>query len=322
MLSSREAAAIVIAMTLLVEVVAIPRPVTVIESAAVGPQPSVPAAVATASLLGVTVRIGIAYSPPVRCSRSGAKCVLRYDLYRPAGPGPFPIVVMAPGGPTSPTGGGRLAAFARGVAARGAVVMVANWRQGDRYGGRPPIAVGDIGCAIRTARSIAPAVHGDLRRIVLLGHSLGGWGSAIEMLDATASTPALGSCLRRTGSTRPAAFIGIAGAYAGPAGDFDDVDWSDLLGVRLSADAAFWARFNPLVVAARSRSAHVPVLLIYGSADRTVAPTQTKRFATRLRAANRAPRVVMEPGMGHTTVLTTATTFREVFALIRRLPSS
>jgi acetyl esterase/lipase len=313
----RRAASIAVAVLLVAGALAISRPAAAV--AVLMPEPQTPAP-APAPLLAVRTRTGVPYSPPVRCARSGATCVLRYDLYSPAGRGPWPLVVVAPGGPGTPIGGGRLAAFARGLAARGTVVLVANWRQGDRYGGRPPIASRDIGCAIRTARSIAPAVHGDPRRIVLLGHSLGGWGGAVAMLSPADSTPGPGSCLVRTGSSRPAAFIGIAGAYAGPAGDFDDVDWSDLLGVPLSADAAFWARFDPLTMAARSRAAHIPVLLIHGSRDGTVSPRQTTRFATRLRAAHWVPRVVLEPRMGHSTVLLTGTTYREVVAFLGRLP--
>jgi pimeloyl-ACP methyl ester carboxylesterase len=198
--------------------------------------------------------------------------------------------------------------------------MVASWRQGDRYGGTVPRAFGDIGCAIRTARSIATRVGGDARRIVLLGHSLGGWGGAVTTLDPAASTPLAGECLAPTGSTRPAAFVGIAGAYAGPAGDVDDVDWTDLIGASRAAAPGRWAQADPLVVAARSRARRVPTLLIHGSADTGVAPTQTTRFAAALRHAGWSPRVLVEPGLGHMSVLTAQATFAQVARLVDALP--
>lgn len=300
--------------------------------AAASPAPARPsaagAAVSSAAIVpsaapySVTVKNRIALTPSVRCGRTGAQCVLRYDLYVPTGPGPWPIVVVAPGGPNSPTALGRLVGFAHQVAAGGAVVMVATWRQGDRYGGTVPTAFGDIGCAVRTARAIATSVGGDARRIVLLGHSLGGWAGAVVMLDAAASTPPTGQCLVPTGSTRPAAFIGIAGTYAGPAGDQDDVDWADLLGASRLVDSARWDRADPLGLATRSPARHVPVLLIHGLADRSVGVTQTRRFAAELRRASWQPRVLIEPGMGHSNVLTAPATIREISALLSRLPKA
>lgn len=283
---------------------------------------SSPAIVQSATPYPVTVKTGIALTPSVRCARTGARCVLRYDLYVPTGPGPWPMVVVAPGGPTSPTASGRLVGFARQIAAGGVVVMVAGWRQGDRYGGTVPAAFGDIGCAVRTARAIAGSVDGDAHRIVLLGHSLGGWAGAVVTLDGAASVPTAGQCLVPTGSTRPAAFIGIAGAYAGPAGDQDDVDWEDLLGASRLVDPTLWDRVDPLGLATSSPARHIPVLLIHGSADTGVAVSQTGRFATELRRASWQPRVLVEPGMSHSSVLTAPTTMREIGALLGRLPEA
>jgi acetyl esterase/lipase len=263
---------------------------------------------------------GIPLTPLVACGRAGERCVLRYDLYRPVGRGSWPIIVVAPGGPTAPTGGGHLADFARRLASDGAVVMVASWRQGDRYGGTVPRAFGDIGCALRTARSIASGVAGDVRRLVLLGHSLGGWGGAVVALDPAASVPLPRDCLVRTGPTRPAAFIGLAGAYAGPAGDHDDVDWVDLIGASRTADPVRWDRADPLAIARRSRVRQIPVLLIHGSADTGVAPSQTSRFATELRAAGWRPKVVVERGFTHMGILTAPATFTLVARLVDALP--
>jgi acetyl esterase/lipase len=268
----------------------------------------------------VLARTGIAFTPSIGCGRSGERCVLRYDLYRPVGRGPWPMVVVAPGGPTSPTGGGHLTSFASRLAAAGAVVMVASWRQGDAYGGTVPRAFGDIGCAVRTARSIAAGVAADSGRIVLLGHSLGGWAGAVVALDPAASIPRGGECLARAGSTRPAAFVGIAGAYAGPAGEQDDVDWTDLIGATELADPGRWAQADPLRIASRTRAHRIPTLLIHGSADTGVSPTQTTRFAAALRLAGWRPQVLVERGFGHMSVLTAPATFTLIARTVNALP--
>lgn len=267
----------------------------------------------------VAVRTAIPLTPSVPCSRSGARCRLSYDLYAPVGGGPWPVLVLSPGGPSSPTGGGHLVDLATRIAGTGAVVLVGSWRQGDRYGGTIPTAFRDIGCAVRTARNVAAAVGGSPARVALVGHSLGGWGGAIVALDAVRSRPTADGCLAGTGSARPDAFIGLAGAYAGIEGAADDVDWVDLIGATSASRPDLWRVADPVAVARYSNAAAIPIVLVHGTADTGVAVSQTTAFARALRSAGRTPRVVLVSGAGHMTLLTHPTTLTEIARVLDRI---
>lgn len=269
----------------------------------------------------VAVRTSLPLTPAIPCARSGARCSLAYDLYAPAAGGPWPVAVIVPGGPTSPTGGGHLVDLATRIAGTGAVVLVASWRQGDRYGGTPPAAFRDIGCAVRTARHVAAAVGGNGARVALVGHSLGGWAGAVVVLDGVRSRPTSDTCLATTGSARPDAFVGLAGAYSGLEGGVDDVDWVDLIGSTSSSRPDLWRIADPVAVARYSNAAAIPILLVHGTADTGVDAAQTAALARALRSAGRAPRVVLVAGAGHMTLLTHPMTLAAIAATLDRLSS-
>jgi acetyl esterase/lipase len=147
--------------------------------------------------------------------------LLEMDRYAPAGGGPWPTVVMLHGGDSD---GGAMAGLAAAVAERGALVYVptyldSGWPtlQQVRSGqSKPDRALGDIACAVRTARADAADNGGDPGRLVLVGFSRGGQIGAVVSLagDHPAVTgSSSGNCLGPPGSAVPQAFVGLDGPY-------------------------------------------------------------------------------------------------------------
>ena len=116
-------------------------------------------------------------------------------VYKPAGQGPFPLLVMSHGSPRQPAaraklGVNTLSAQARAYAAKGWVVAVpvrrgygssgGGWAEGYGSCQSPDYASGGLATAqdIRAAVTAASADAAvDKSRVVLMGVSAGGWGS-------------------------------------------------------------------------------------------------------------------------------------------------
>jgi acetyl esterase/lipase len=156
------------------------------------------------------------------------------DVYAPTATGPWPLVVVVPGGPTPiDQVRGYADDFALAIADRGAVVMTANWRQGTE-------SLADVACAVGVARATGPAYGADPARVILVGHSLGASPVAILGLTPVPAPPDAASCDPTSGSLRPDAIVVIAGLY----GFYEK---------QLAADA--------------SQDEHIPVVVAQGGAD-------------------------------------------------------
>jgi acetyl esterase/lipase len=134
------------------------------------------------------------------------------DIYAPAAAGPWPTVVLLAGGPKAPGDQTYMNSAAFAIAARGAVVMAVSWRQGAQYGGGWRTSFRDVGCAVGVARRMGPRYGARSDRVVLVGHSLGGWAAAVVGLTPTPFRPAPGQCGRTAGSLRPEAVVTLGGA--------------------------------------------------------------------------------------------------------------
>lgn len=127
--------------------------------------------------------------------KGGEQALIDVTVFRPAGPGPFPVVVLSHGAPRSPaerrTGGRqRLATQSESFVAMGFAVLVPTRRgYGDSEGGwaetfgscaNPDYHSAGLETA-RDLRAAAQAVRhepwADATRIVLAGQSAGGFGS-------------------------------------------------------------------------------------------------------------------------------------------------
>jgi acetyl esterase/lipase len=155
---------------------------------------------------------GVPFTPEVACDDVGTTCQLTMDVLAPTAPGTRPIVLLVSGGPNPLTNQGYVMDAGFPVAGHDAVVIQAVWRQDRDQGGGWPTSFQDIACAVGVARATGPDYGGDPDRVILVGHSLGGWASAVVALSPTEVTPAPGACNPTTGSLRPDALVTLAGA--------------------------------------------------------------------------------------------------------------
>jgi pimeloyl-ACP methyl ester carboxylesterase len=145
------------------------------------------------------------------CGESLKGCVNRADVYYPSHHGPWPVIVTIHGRPRTQRD---MAELARVLAGKGAVVYNVDYR-----GVRPaytrgfPEAPSDVACAIRYARSTARRYGGDPRRVVLVGHSMGGYVGALVALAGDTFRTDRGACRSRLNmrASLPDGFVHVAG---------------------------------------------------------------------------------------------------------------
>ncbi len=98
------------------------------------------------------------------------------ELFRPAGAGPFPVVVLVHGGCWTIEYGGitQMRNVAGALAAQGIAVWNVEYRRADEAGGGYPGTYQDINAALDKLAAEAPRHQLDTSRIVAMGHSAGG----------------------------------------------------------------------------------------------------------------------------------------------------
>lgn len=212
------------------------------------------------------------------------------DLYRPIAAGPWPLVVLVPGGAWRDADPASTAALAGDLARRGAVVLNTGYRLGH------DVSFADVACAVAVAQAGAAGWDADGGRPVLAGHSAGAHVAAIVAL---AGTPPAGDC-EAAGPGRPAAFVGIAGPYE--VERFAPVpELRSFFGGSPEAVPEAWAAGDPFSHVAGNPG--VDVALVHGRTDLVVLPVLSLRFAEALRSAGREVNVYLLPGANHRDVL-------------------
>lgn len=198
-------------------------------------------------------------------------CQLHFEIYAPTSGGPWPLIVLEPGGNLAPGApGDYLDQMAVALAGRGAVVMVGQWRQSSHWAGRSPDSFADVACAIGVARRIGPDFGANPDRVVLAGHSMSTRPVAVIGLTAAAFTPAPGSCDTTAGSLRPDAWADLAGPRDDVAtAASDDSEFAAFFGGTRAADPAAWAAGDPFALAAHRAdvATDLPIVLLQGGAD-------------------------------------------------------
>jgi acetyl esterase/lipase len=251
----------------------------------------------------------VPFTPELPCGSVG-KCVLRADVLYPRAAGQWPVVVAVPGGPGAPGIRSYLADFAQLVAGQGAVVFVADYREAPEWGGGSPTTYQDIACAIRYARAHAAEYGGDGRHVTLVAHSLGPFFATTEALSPDAFEPEPGTCLTRKGSTKPDAYIGVAGIYSQSGVTTEFLD-SFFGGSQTEAPGA-WAAGDPYAVILEPGARKIPVRLIHGELDGNVPPQSSRDFETALEAAGFDSELTVIPRADHVSVLQHRDTIRIV----------
>jgi len=221
--------------------------------------PAPGSALATSGSESVHVISNIYYTQPVNCGAS--TCQVALDIYVPAGPGPYPTVVLIRGGPSGIGGRVGLGGFATQLASNGLIVYNADYRDLASSGGGYPEAFQDVACAIRYARATAPNFGGN-GVVTLVGHSFGGFVGSVVALDPTEFT---GGCLE-PGSGRPDAFVGLAGNYDL---SYNESDLAKFFGAGPSQTSTARASSDPFKYAT---GLPIPVRLIAGTSDESVDP--------------------------------------------------
>lgn len=220
---------------------------------------------ATIPLEGLAVTRGVAFMDGPRG---------RMDVWRPArAEGPLPVVVFFYGGSWRGGARGDYRFVAAGLARRGMVVVVPDYRLFPEV--RFPSFLEDGARAVAEVRRRAAEWGGDPDRIVLAGHSAGAWIAAMLALDTPWHVPSAG-------------LVGIAGPY-----DFDpgayDTTRDVFAGTTRQAS-------QPIGFA---DAAAPPMLLLHGAADTTVEPRNSQALAARVAAEGGRAVLRVYPGVGH-----------------------
>lgn len=231
--------------------------------------------------------------------------LLGMDRYLPAGAGPWPTVVMLHGGDSDAA---EMAGLAQAVAERGAVVYVptypeSGWPTLQQVGAgesKPDRALGDIACAVRTARTDAADSGGDPDRLVVVGFSRGAQIGAVVSLagdDPAVTGASSGTCLGSKASAVPQAFVGLDGPY----------DWESFASATepelwAAIDRDLMTKISPLTYANTPAPDPAPTFSLVSSGQATADGTfaeHAERFAAALAAAGYSVSLSPLPHLWH-----------------------
>ncbi|WP_367176000.1 prolyl oligopeptidase family serine peptidase [Haloarcula rubripromontorii] len=204
---------------------------------------------------------------------------LTLDLYdSPATSGPKPVAVLVRGGAFTFGDKGEFARHALDLAADGFLVVEPQYRLAPEW--TFPAALVDVKAAIEWARSEGEG-YGAADRIVGVGHSAG--ANLVVLAALTADEPGFEPELYPGASSRLSAAVGYAGVY-----DFRSLDavtaegeqfHRQYLGGGPDDEPAAYDLASPV---AQVDTDAPPTLLLHGSEDETVPPSQSELLADAL----------------------------------------
>jgi len=211
------------------------------------------------------------------------------DLHRPAGAGPFPVVVVLHGGYWQPPYTKLIMRpLCVDLARRGYAAFNVEYRRLGREGGGWPQTFDDVAAAIdHLAAGGVRDVGVDLARVTLLGHSAGGqlalWAAGRPELPADA--PGAAPRVRATRVLALAPVCDLEGAGQ-PA--------RALLGGGPADVPERWQQADPM----RRIPLGVPVGLVHALGDETVSLQRSRQYVAAARAAGAEATLTEAPG-GH-----------------------
>jgi acetyl esterase/lipase len=209
---------------------------------------------------------------------------LDLDVYRPANAEHAPVVVFFYGGSWTRGERGWYRFVGTTLAAHGVVVVIPDYR---KY---PQVMLDgfmqDAARAVAWTYEHAHDVGGAPNSIFVMGHSAGGQIGALLATDPSWLAP------YHLHPADLAGFIGLAGCYAFTAADRQDKDMHAVFG----HDETSWARAQPINFV----SGHEPpMLLLQGTADSEVDPSNATALAHALEAHHDTVTLKLYPGAGH-----------------------
>lgn len=234
---------------------------------------------------------------------------LRGDLYAPAGSGPFPVVIAAPGGGWFVCDRRGLEPWGVHLARHGIALFAVQYRI-SLTGRTFPKPICDVLSAIQFVRGSANDLNIDPERIALLGSSAGAHVASLAALAG--DSPLFGdrnpSNGHSTVSTSVKAFAGIYGVYDLFAyWQYEIADFSKasdrrsecFLGASPYEDRQLYFDASP-ISHVRYAVNKLAVFLAYGTADRVVPPqTQSEPFLRMLKQAGFMVRECPVSDAGH-----------------------
>lgn len=240
-----------------------------------------PAAILNATVpnYGETVQRDVPYAPGPRHT---------LDIYRPTRP-TGPLVVFLYGGGWDSGDKGEYGFVARPLAAKGAIVVVPNYRLVPEV--TYPALLQDTATAVAWALAHAAELGADPSRVFVMGHSAGAYDALMLATDPALLTAA------GTSRNRLAGVVGLAGPYAFlPSGNPQAV-------------RAFGPEGKDFNVPANQPAAYVdghapPLLLLAGTDDTTVQPRNTVELSRLVTAAGGTVESKLYPGVGHIGLVT------------------
>ncbi|HEY5346686.1 MAG TPA: alpha/beta hydrolase [Rhizomicrobium sp.] len=221
---------------------------------------------------GYSIQRNIAYGPDPRQA---------LDIYVPDGlTKPAPVVLFFYGGSWENGKKSGYKAFGQAMASRGIIAVIADYRLYPQV--TYPAFVEDGAAAFHLIQGEIARHGGDPKRIFLAGHSAGGYIAVMLGSDPHYLKDA------HADIGQVAGIIGIAGPY-----DFLPLTDPTLIRIFHGAnnEAAMPIHYIDGV--------RPPMLLVTGSADETVAPSNAARMAARLRSRGSAVQEIVYPDIGH-----------------------
>lgn len=210
----------------------------------------------------------------------------KLDVYAPVdASGPLPILMFFYGGSWRSGDKDDYNFLGAALAAQGFLTIIPDYRLVPEV--RFPDFLDDCAAALRWAQDNAAAHGGDPQRIVLAGHSAGGYNAIMLALDARYLAGAGVDAASMRGA------IGLAGPY-----DFlpFDVDATrDAFG-----QAPDTLQTQPVTFA---RADAPPLLLLWGADDDTVGRRNLEGLSAAMRAANGRVETKIYPGVDHIDIL-------------------
>ncbi|SHH04343.1 S9 family peptidase [Massilia sp. CF038] len=221
------------------------------------------------------------------------------ELFRPAGPGPFPVVVLIHGGCWTVEFGGikQMHNVAGALAARGIAVWNVEYRRVDEEGGGYPGTYQDINAALDKLAAEAPRQQLDTARIVAVGHSAG--GQLAQWIVGRSRIPATSPLFQA--QPLPIRQVISLGGLADLRNEKELIKTS--CGREMVQLAGTASAIRPDIYADTNAAELVPngstTVLITGEHDTISPPRAAHDFARRARAAGDRAEVVILPGASH-----------------------
>jgi len=208
------------------------------------------------------------------------------DVYRPRSTGGgLPLVVFIYGGGWNAGNKGMYGFVARPLARRGTVVVVPDYRLSPQVA--YPTFLQDNAAAVAWAFAHARELGADPARVVLMGHSAGGFNVAMLGLDSQWLTAA------GVDRARLAGVVGLAGPYRFlPSADPDVIPVFGADNTPAHEPYAFADGRGP------------PMFLAAGTEDTIVQPRNTTELAARQRERGGRVTSTLYPGVGHVGLIT------------------